>query len=114
MISSRLRSVDPLWDECLRPHFPEVVEVLRPSKIADQLYGQRLIDQEELLFLSEDNPSEKEKARHLLVKILPKKGPGTFEKFVNILKTVEGYGYIVQLFHVNEHQALAATSDTIS
>ena len=80
---------DPAWEQNLRPHFREIVDVLKIDSLLDRLYSESLITVEEYRSLSQKPEKEKERNRALLMDILPSKGFGSFEKFCNILRQDE-------------------------
>lgn len=95
--SRRDQLCDPKWDQCLRPHFSEVVKVLCLDKLLPLLYSSGLIDRDEHRLLSNDKETEKKRVEVLLLDVLMKKGPGTFDKLCGILRKVPGQEHIVEI-----------------
>lgn len=71
-----------------------IVSTLRCSQLQDHLRAELLINREEYSLLS-SLPTEEQRARLLLHEILPKKGPGTYETFCQVLLRVSGQEHIV-------------------
>jgi chromosome segregation ATPase len=78
---------DPAWEQNLRPHFRDIVDIMRIDSLLDHLYSDSLITVEEHRSLSQK--PDKERNTVLLRDILPSKGPGSFEKFCAILRQDE-------------------------
>ena len=75
-----------LWGKWVTPNFVKLVKYLQPSKLLDLLFQSRLLDSEEYKSLRGSSSGTKEdKLWKLLTEILPKKGPQSFEKFLEVL-----------------------------
>ena len=89
--------MDYSWEKFLTPKFHEVVRNLRPSLLLDRLVQERLLEMEEYNELRRDpHRTDEEISRVLLGKMLPKKGPQSFEKFCEALHAVPSQAFIAE------------------
>ena len=86
--------LDSKFERVVARCFATLVNTLRFSELKDRFRTERLISREEYSWLS-SLLTEEERARRLLNDILPKKGPGTYDKFRQILLSVKGQAHIV-------------------
>ena len=83
------------WQRYLDPHFANVVQALDPLLFLDKLKEIKLVASEEYTKLHNILKLESPQAcaRHLL-QILPKKGPSSFGKFLDVLRNTPGQEHI--------------------
>lgn len=81
------------WETHVDPHFAELVQVLLPSSFLDNLRSDGLVTRNEYTELSSMD-TEVSRSRTLLNNILPRKGPGSFDKFCHILYNTEDQKYV--------------------
>lgn len=87
---------DPKWEQ-LRPHFDKIIQVLSIDKVLPKLFSKKLIDSNEYMYLKSSKEPEAKQLETLLVGILMKKGPGTFNTFCDILREIDGQQHIVTM-----------------
>ena len=81
------------------PILHDLVEILFPLEFIDRLLAVDLITVADHRRLSRDSISDKKISRTLLVSILPRKGPDSFDRFLNVLRETEGQEYVAQKIH---------------
>ena len=78
----------------MRPILYVLVEILLPLALIDRLHAVFLINREEYEKIKAYDNAEG--SRQLLVSILPKKGPDSFERFLTVLKETEGQEHVAK------------------
>ena len=78
------------------PILPTLVEILIPLALIDRLLAVDLITVPEYERLSLDSIDDEKRSRTLLVSILPRKGPDSFDGFLNVLKEIKGQEHVAQ------------------
>ena len=89
--------MDERWVTHVFSILPVLIEVLIPLALLERLYYGGLIALEELQRLLLAIYDDTERSRRLLVSILPKKGPDSFDRFIKVLKETEGQEHVAQL-----------------
>lgn len=91
---------DDPWQQIVQPVFDNLVSQLRPksSGLMDKLYAKRLITHEEMEVL-DDLPTEYERTRALLLKMLPFKfgKQKSFHLFCRVLAQNESHHSVLRL-----------------
>ena len=75
---------------------PDLIEILMPLALLTRLLASSLITLQEFERLSLDSIDDEKRSRTLLVSILPRKGPDSFDRFLNVLKETEGQEHVAQ------------------
>ncbi|XP_062521516.1 uncharacterized protein LOC134196419 [Corticium candelabrum] len=90
--TTRIPLSDLLWEERLRPQYAYVVDVLKPDKLLPTLFADGVIDCDEFSTLrkARETLTDKGVSEKLLMDILYKKPPGSFDKFCSALRKVSG------------------------
>lgn len=88
--------MDCRWDAVVRPQLAELVRLMCPSHFLPSLHAKRLIRFDEYESLCQLD--EGEQTSRLLISILPRKGLGSYDTFVDILRHTEGQEHLAQLF----------------
>ena len=78
------------------PILPDLIEILMPLALISRLLASALITVQEFERLSLDSIDDEKRSRTLLVSILPRKGPDSFDRFLNVLKKTEGQEHVAQ------------------
>ena len=78
------------------PILPALVEILLPLSLIDGLIAASLITVQEFEKLSLPMYDNVERSRMLLLSILPRKGPDSFDRFLNVLSQTEGQEHVAQ------------------
>ena len=78
------------------PVLPTLVEILIPLALIDRLLAVDLITVPEYERLSLDSIDDEKRSRTLLVSILPRKGPDSFDRFLAVLKESKGQEHVAQ------------------
>ena len=89
--------MDERWYTHVFAILPALAEVLIPDlALLERLYCGGVITLGELqkLFLDDNNAK---RSRMLLVSILPRRGPDSFDRFLSVLKETEGQEHVAQL-----------------
>ena len=94
--------MDERWKKRVFPILPALLEILMPLSLIDGLLAVSLIALEEYEELSLPIYNDVKRSRMLLLSILPKKGPGSFDRFMNVLKATEGQEHVAQRIMENE------------
>ena len=85
------------WEELVDPRFADIVKCLQPCLVMDGLRSRGLLSRQEFDELG-SLPTELHRSRELINNILPRKGPGSLDKFCDVLLKVPGQAYIVTEF----------------
>ena len=94
-VAARLDTMgDAQWEELVTPHFPAIIDALRPSLLLDHLRATFLLTRTEYDQLQDETMTEKARSRKLVNTFLPTK-EGSFTKFCEVLLAVEGQRHIV-------------------
>jgi len=92
-----------------------VVRSVKPTHLMDldldRLFSTRLINRKQHENLSNMKTTQ-ERVSALLIHILPRKGPGSYDKFVEVLEKTEGQEHIVE--HVLKHEDRDSEGDAIN
>ena len=80
----------------MHPILSALVEILIPLSLIDRLLEVELITIPEYERLSLDSIDDEKRSRQLLVSILPRKGPESFDKFLNVLKETKGQKHVAK------------------
>ena len=94
--------MDERWKNRVFPILPALLEILLPLSLIDGLIAVALITLEEYEELSLPIYNDVKRSRMLLLSILPKKGPDSFDRFVNVLKKTEGQEHVAQRIMENK------------
>ena len=94
--------MDERWKKRVFPILPALLEILIPLSLIDGLLAVALITVQEFEKLSRQICDDVERSRLLLVSILPKKGPDSFDRFMNVLKETEGQEHVAQRIMENK------------
>ena len=86
--------MDQEWEIYVRPKFDILVKILLLSSFIDRLYAVALITLEEYEKIKTYNHMDGLKL--LLASILPRKGLGSFDRFLGVLKETEGQKHVAQ------------------
>ena len=86
--------MDERWNTHVRPILPDLLRILLPLALIDRLYAVALITLEEFERIKTYDNTEG--SRMLLVSILPRKGPDSFDRFLSVLKETEGQEHVAQ------------------
>ena len=97
-----LRSPDYSWDQCIRPLFSRLVQVLQVEPILDKLLSTDQLRLEEFDKMKQMN-GDVERARYLLSQILPYFANEGFHKFCDTLSEAGGYELILHLIQPYKH-----------
>ena len=92
--TSALFEMDERWNTHVRPILCELIRILLPLALIDGLYAAYLINSEEYEKIKTYDSTEG--SQYLLVSILPRKGPDSFEQFLNVLRKTEGQERVAQ------------------
>ena len=95
--------MDERWKKRVFPILPALLEILLPLSLIDGLLSVALITVQEFEKLSLRIYDDVERSRMLLVSILPKKGPDSFDRFVSVLRETEGQEHVATKLLGNEH-----------
>ncbi|XP_065839777.1 uncharacterized protein [Oscarella lobularis] len=87
--------MDERWNTHVRPFLPDLLQILLPLALIDRFYAVALITLEE--FEKIKTYDNTEGSRTLLVSILPRKGPDSFDRFLCVLKKTEGQEHVAKL-----------------
>jgi hypothetical protein len=87
-ISQKHSKMSEEWDKIVNPHFPDIVDQLKPGAILIKLLQKRIIKAGEFSRLQKliDNKSEEYCNMELLTTVLNKRGPNSVKEFVELLK----------------------------
>ena len=88
--------MDERWKTFVFPILPDLIEILSPLALLTRLLAVALITAQEFERLSLDSIDDEKRSRQLLVSILPKKGPNSFDRFLSVLKETEGQEHVVK------------------
>ena len=88
---------DPRWEQIVVPRMHVLVTVLDVNgELLDRLTAKRLVTRDEWQQLRLPSVTRREKARDLLMDILPRKGRDSYDKFVAALRETCGQEQIVE------------------
>lgn len=87
---------DPRWNSVVRKHLPDLAQLLNVSALKLQLYSAELLSKSELQEVTK--MLDADAAVHLLVHVLPRKGPTAYDTFVGIVLKTEGQKHIAERF----------------
>ena len=96
------RSPDYLWNKWILPLFSDLVQILPVQPILDKLLSTNQVTLEEFDKLKQMS-GDVERARYLLINILPYRGNEAFYKFCDTLVEVGGYDQILHLIQSDKH-----------
>ena len=88
--------MDERWKKRVFPILPALVEILIPLALIDRLLAVDLVTVQEYERLSRDLIDDEKRSRTLLVSILPRKGPDSFDRFLTVLKESKGQEHVAQ------------------
>ena len=91
-----LFEMDQRWKTCVHPILSALVEILIPLSLIDRLLEVKLITIPEYERLSHDSIDDEKRSRQLLVSILPRKGPDSFDRLLNVLKETKGQEHVAR------------------
>ena len=80
----------------MHPILSALVQILIPLSLIDRLLEVELITIPEYERLSLDSIDDEKRSRTLLVSILPRKGPDSFDRFLNVLKETKGQEHVAR------------------
>ena len=78
------------------PILPDLIEILMPLALISRLLAAALITVQEFERLRLPSIDDQTRSETLLVSILPRKGPDSFDRFLNVLKETEGQEHVAQ------------------
>lgn len=87
---------DPRWGSVVRKNLPDLVDILNVSALRIRLHSVELLTKTEMLEIMKMTAMNA--AEYLLVHVLPKKGPGAYDKFVDVVRKTEGQAHIADCF----------------
>ena len=73
-----------------------LVKILIPLSLIDRLLEVNLITVREYERLSLDSIDDEKRSRTLLVSILPRRGPDSFDRFLKVLKETKGQEHVAK------------------
>ena len=82
------------WDKRLTPQFTKVVQNLRPSLLVDLLLERGLLLFEEYCYVRSSQHMTEEVRSRVLIELLRKKGPRSFDLFCEVLLAVRDQAFI--------------------
>ena len=88
---------DRRWEDIVRPHLTQLVDLIAPDSLISDLYAKRILDKDEWEKLRLGSKTYREKTRDLLVDILPRKDSTAFDALVQSL-LLTGQKHIVTKF----------------
>ena len=94
-LTPSLFEMDERWNTHVRPIIRVLVEILLPLALIDGLYAAYLITREEYEKIKTYDNAEG--SRQLLVTILPRKGPDSFDRCLSVLEVTEGQEHVAEL-----------------
>ena len=96
--------MDGRWETRLRPNFATIVSQLRARSLLNELFAAGLIEKRDIIRLRStvSFPTEEDVATELLLQVLPRAGPGCFDKFCSVLKNSRGQAAIAELLMKEE------------
>ena len=80
-----------------------LIEILMPLTFLSRLLAEELITAQEYERLSLDSIDDQKRSGTLLVSILPKRGPTSFDSFLNVLRKTKGQEHVAQMIEENKH-----------
>ena len=80
----------------------DLIEILMPLTFLSRLLAEELITAQEYERLSLDSIDDQKRSGTLLVSILPKRGPTSFDRFLNVLRKTKGQEHVAQMIEENE------------
>lgn len=104
--------MDERWETRLRPNFPTIVSQLRARTLLNELFAAGLIERRDIIRLRSavTFPTDEDVATELLLQVLPKAGPGSFDKFCSVLLKSKGQEAIAELLMREEEKGVAVKS----
>ena len=86
------------------PILPDLIEILIPLALISRLLASALITVQEFERLSLPSIDDQKRSETLLVSILPRKGPDSFDRYLNVLKETEGQEHVARKLIGKEKQ----------
>ena len=75
-----------------------------PLTFLSRLLSDELITAQEYERLSLDSIDDQKRSGTLLVSILPRRGPHSFDRFLNVLRKTKGQEHVARIIEGNEHE----------
>ena len=88
-----------LWSEIVISRLDTLVKVLDVDELLDKLMARKLISAKNWEFFRRPDVAKQDKARKLVVDILPRRGPhlNVLDAFVRVLRETEGQEHIAEI-----------------
>lgn len=99
---------DERWERRVRPQFAQIVSRLKARSLLNLLFSERLIESRDVIRLKStlSFPTEEDVATELLLQVLPRAGPGAFDKFCKVLMNHRGQEEIAKMLMREEEGQL--------
>ena len=90
---------DPQWNSIVKRKLRELLPSIRTTELLDQLLADDILSTEEYEILSNvvSRESQTTANRKLLISILPRKPPGTFDRFLRALQSIPEQTFVAEI-----------------